>query len=164
MKTTRIVIAAALLGAGPAAMAATAPPPATFVATAGASDMFEIESAKLMTSSTNPQIKSFAQKMITDHSKSTSEVKTAAKADGMKPKPPMLDAKQKSDLAALKAAKGKQRDDLYIQQQKPAHEQALMLMTDYSASGSAPHLKSTAGMVKPVVQSHIDMLNQMPAM
>jgi putative membrane protein len=50
--------------------------------------------------------------MITDHTKSTEMVKQAAMADKITPKPPMLDAKQKKDLAALQAASGKTRDTL----------------------------------------------------
>ena len=37
----------------------------------------------------------------------------------------------------------------------------LDLMTSYSTSGKATHLKMTAGKIAPVVQSHIDMLDKM---
>jgi putative membrane protein len=88
--------------------------PMQFVAKAGASDKFEIASAKLETGSANPSIAQFAQQMIINHTKSTQMVKTAAMADKPMPKPPVLMAKQSADLAALGRAKGKARDTLYI--------------------------------------------------
>lgn len=146
----------------PAMAQMPAPTPAEFVMKAGASDKFEISEAKLMMNSKNPDIRSFANQMITDHTKSTSMVKMAATKDGLTPKPPMLDSMQKSNLAKLTAAKGTARDTLYITQQKPAHQDALMLMQTYSSSGTAVHLKDVATQITPVVQGHLDMLNKMP--
>ena len=138
------------------------PSPTEFVMKAGASDKFEISEAKLMMNSKNADIRSFANQMVSDHTKSTNMVKMAATQDGLTPMPPMLDAMQRSNLAKLEAAHGTSRDALYIAQQKPAHQDALMLMQTYSSSGSAMHLKDTAGQIVPVVQSHLDMLNKMP--
>ncbi len=148
----------------PAVAQMAAPSPKTFVMKAGASDKFEISEAKLMMMSKNPDIVSFATQMKTDHMKSTDMVKMAAKADGMMPSPPMLDAKQKHDLAMLTAKHGKARDMLYVTQQKAAHADALALMQSYSTSGTATHLKDAAGQIVPVVQSHVDMLGKMSAM
>jgi putative membrane protein len=141
---------------------AQAPAPAEFVEKAGASDMFEIDSAKLMTSSKNPAIAKFASQMITDHTKSTNMVKAAAKADGLPPKAPSLTVKQRADLTALKAVPaGKTKDDLYVKQQKAAHAEALTLMKTYAASGTATHLKATAAKVRPVVAMHGSMVAKM---
>jgi putative membrane protein len=151
-------LAGALNGSAQAQMAPTAK---QFVMKAGASDKFEISEAKLMSGSANPDIKTFARQMLTDHTKSTAMVKTAAKADGVAVSPPLLNAKQKSDLAKLTAARGKARDSLYLEQQKAAHADALSLMQSYAASGKATHLKDAAGQIQPVVQSHVDMLGKM---
>lgn len=141
---------------------AETPTPAKFVETAGASDTFEIDSAKLMTTSKNPSITRFAAKMITDHTKSTNSVKAAAKADGLPLKAPSMTVGQRADLTALKAVPaGKTKDDLYLKQQKAAHDDALALMKDYSMSGSAAHLKMTAAKIAPVVEMHRSMLAKM---
>ncbi|MBA2935717.1 DUF4142 domain-containing protein [Sphingomonas sp. CGMCC 1.13654] len=132
-----------------------------FIAKAGASDLWERKEAAIMTTSTNGDVAAFAKQMTVDHTKSTDMVKAAAKADGIKAAPPMMSAKQKSDLAALAASKGAARDSLYVTQQKAAHADALTLMQGYSNDGRAKHLKETAGKIAPVVQSHIDMLNKM---
>ena len=161
MKSWMISAAALAVVTGLPAAAQMAPTAEQFVMKAGASDKFEISEAKLMVKSANPDIKSFAQQMITDHTKSTQMMKAAAKADSVTAGPPMLEANQKSDLAKLTSAKGKARDSLYIEQQKTAHADALSLMQGYASSGTATHLRDAAGQIQPVVQSHIDMLGKM---
>ncbi len=152
--------AAALALAGSAAMAAETVTPSQFVAKAGASDTFEIDSARLMVTSKNPAIKAFATQMITDHAKSTKMVGTAARADHVGLKKPSLSIGQRTDLTALKAVPaGKTRDDLYVKQQKAAHADALELMQGYSTSGTAKHLAMTAGKIAPVVEKHQSMLS-----
>ena len=76
----------------------------------------------------------------------------------------MLDAQQSQMVAKLRAAHGTARDSLYVTQQKAAHQQALMLHKNYAANGSVAPLKMAAAKIAPVVQSHIDMLDAMPAM
>jgi len=150
-----------------AAMTSTAaiadtPTPKEFVGKAGASDTFEIDSAKLMATSKNHAISAFATQMITDHAKSTRLVQSAARADHVRLSKPSLTVGQRTDLTALKAVpNGKTRDDLYVKQQKSAHDDALALMQDYAANGTARHLKMTAGKIAPVVQKHQAMLSTM---
>jgi putative membrane protein len=150
---------AAVLIASPS-LAATAA--ADYVARAGAGDMYELQSSKLVLATTrNAGLKSFANQMITDHSKSTAEVKAAAEKSGMSPKPPMLNSEQKSMLAQLRAATGAARDTAYVTQQKAAHSQALALHQGYAANGDKPALKAAAAKIVPVIQHHIEMLNGM---
>ena len=153
-----MAVAAAALAAG-AATAAT--PTREYLMKAGASDLFEKKSSTLELQSGDPKIRDFAKQMIADHTKSTAMVKSAALHSGLHPKPPMLDAKQKSDYAALTAAHGGDRDQLYISQQKAAHQDALALQQDYADSGARPKLKMVASNIVPVVQHHIEMLNGM---
>lgn len=136
----------------------------TYVAKAGASDLFEKDASRLMLASANPRIKQFANKMITDHTQSTKDVKAAAMKAGMHPAPPMLNAQQSHMIAQLRAAHGTARDSLYLTQQKAAHQQALQLHQSYAADGKVQPLKMAAGKIAPVVQSHIDMLNSMGSM
>jgi putative membrane protein len=161
--TIRTLIGAASLAAMLAVPAAAAPMMTgkQFIAKAGASDLWERKEAAIMTTSSNTDVAGFAKQMMIDHTKSTDMVKAAAKQDGIMAGTPMLSTKQKSDLAALSASKGAARDSLYVTQQKAAHADALDLMTSYSTSGKATHLKMTAGKIAPVVQGHIDMLNKM---
>jgi putative membrane protein len=146
---------------GSAAHAAT-PRPSEFVEKAGASDTFEVDSAKLMVTSKNAGISKFATRMIADHTKSTKMVVAAAKADGLAPAAPSMTVGQRADLTALKAVPaGKTKDDLYVKQQKAAHADALSLMKDYAAHGSAAHLKMGAAKIVPVVEMHASMIGGM---
>ena len=142
--------------------ATTAMPAATYVMKAGAGDLFERQSSELVMGSTkNAKLKAFAKMMIADHTTSTAEVKAAAMKAAMTPKPPMLDAAQMRDMAALKAASPMKRDALYITQQKVAHQQALMLHRGYAANGSVAPLKMAATKIVPVVEHHIHELDAM---
>ncbi len=160
MKTVTLLATAAF--ALTAVAASAIPLPAkTYVMKAGASDMFEIEASKLETGSSNPQLADFAQKMITDHTKSTADVMAAAQADGVTAPPPMLTPKQKSMIDELKRTSGKNRDTVYEKQQIQAHMMTLAFQKEYAMSGDKPNLKAAAGNIVPVVQSHLDMIKGM---
>lgn len=158
----KILLGAIALMALPTMASAQAMSGATYVMKAGASDLFERESAKIeMASTTNADLKTFANQMIADHTTSTADVKAAAMQAGMKVMPPHLDAMQTRDLAKLRAAKGTARDKLYVMQQKAAHQQALMVQQAYADNGTVEPLKMAAAKIVPVVQGHIAMLQSM---
>ncbi|MFW2830614.1 DUF4142 domain-containing protein [Sphingomonas sp. ID0503] len=160
MKALHLMIPAALMVAAPAL--AAAPAPLDFVKKAGASDLYEQESSKLVLATTqDPKVKSFASMMVTDHSKSTADVKAAAAKAGVTAPPPKLMPEQEKMIGELKAATGKQRDAAYIAQQKQAHMKALALHKGYATEGTAAPLKAAAAKIAPVVQHHIDMLKSM---
>lgn len=164
----RFIIAAAMVAAPLTAVpftaaVAQAPLSATsFVAKAGASDQYEIQSSRLVLASTgNRKLRRFATMMVADHTKSTAEVKAAAARSHVHAAPPMLDAQGRRDVAALRAAHGTGRDALYVRQQKAAHQRALALHQSYAARGSAAPLKTVAAHVVPVVRTHIRELATM---
>ena len=134
---------------------------ATYVAKAGSSDLFERQSAALMMRSENPKVRDFAAMMARDHTTSTSNVKSAAKVARLRVSPPMLNRMQSRDLVALRAARGADRDRLYIDQQKLAHRDALMLQQGYATDGGVRSLRMAATKIVPVVKHHIDMLEAM---
>ena len=160
MKTFTL-LAAAAFALTPVVASAIALPAKTYVMKAGASDMFEIESSKLVTDSSDPKVASFANMMITDHTKSTADVMAAAQADGVMAPPPMLTPKQKAMIDSLKATTGTKRDLLYKKDQIAAHKETLMFQKEYAMSGDKPNLKSTAGTIVPVVESHLAMVKDM---
>ncbi len=136
--------------------------PAEFVATAGASDLYEQQSSKLVLETTaDPRVKSFATMMVGDHIRSTADVKAAAARAKVAAVPPKLMPLQAELIAQLQAEQGPARDAAYIAQQKAAHGQALAVQTAYAADGTAAPLKSAAGKIVPVVEHHIEMLKTM---
>ena len=159
----RLLMATALATIPMAAAVAQAPMSSiTYVMKAGASDQYEIQSSKLVLQTThNQKIRDFANMMVTDHMKSTADVKAAAMDAGMHPAPAKLDGTGLKDLAALRVAKGGMRDTLYVNQQKASHQRALMLQQGYAETGTTPQLKATAAAIAPVVQTHITELDGM---
>lgn len=144
----------AALCAATSAFALTPTP--TYIAKAGAGDLYETQSSKLILQTTkNKAVRAFATQMIADHAKSTSLVKAAAKKSGLTTTPPALEPTQKDMIASLTAASGAGRDSLYLKQQHMAHEQALALHQDYAATGDKPALKAAAAQIVPVVKKHI---------
>jgi putative membrane protein len=139
-----------------------APPTPVYLAKAGASDLYEKTSSQIVLQSTrNPEVRRFASMMVTDHTKSTAMVKSAAARSGVRARPPRLDPMQRRMVAELQRAHGRDRDQVYIEQQRQAHQMALTLQQDYASTGSAPPLRRAAGNIVPVVQHHIDMLSRM---
>ena len=133
--------------------------PSDYVMQSGASDLFEITSSRLVLASTkDPKVRMFAQQMVKDHTTSTKQVMAAARKDKVAVMPPKLNSMQADMVAQLKAAKGPARDSLYMQQQAQSHQMALQLQQSYAANGTAPDLRMTAGMIVPVVQNHLAMV------
>lgn len=157
----KLILTAALL-ALPGLASAQAMTGRQYVAKAGASDQYEIQSSRLVLASTrNAGVRRYANEMIADHTKSTAEVKRAAMRGHVVAGPPHLDAMGARNVAQLRRARGPARDALYIQQQKKSHQMALDLQQAYAKDGSVQPLKTAATTIVPVVQHHIDMLNRM---
>lgn len=157
---TLLFLASTLVVAAPAA--AQVMTPTEYVATAGASDLYERTSSQIVLESTkDPKVRSFAQMMIAHHTKSTADVKAAAAKSRVKAPPPQLNPLQTELVAQLRAEAGPARDMAYVAQQKASHNQSLNVQQAYAAEGTAPALKTAAGAIVPVVQQHIEMLKSM---
>ena len=135
---------------------------AQYVAKAGASDQYEIQSSKLvLATSKNAKLRAFATQMVSDHNQSTADVKAAAMQGKVMAGPPHLDAMGAANIAKLRAAHGAARDSLYIAQQKKSHQMALTVQQGYATGGSVAPLKAAAAKIVPVVQHHIGELASM---
>lgn len=124
---------------------------------------FEIDSADLAASkATSADLKTLAAMIAADHKKAGEDLKAAAGASTPSFTPlASLNAKQKADLEALKAAGGN-FDSVYVAQQIAAHQEAVQILSDYAAGGTSPQLKDFAAKVLPTVQGHLDKLNALP--
>jgi putative membrane protein len=145
--------------------AATVPTPSdetkadVFVAKAAASDLFEIEAAKLAAKrSTNPSVKKFAAAMEKAHTATTADLKSAIAASGAAITPPtMLPADLQEDLDDLNKADAKDFDKKYADSQVDAHQAALNLLQRYAQDGDTPAIKAFAAATAPKVQEHLNM-------
>ena len=151
---------AATPDANPAATIATPADEASapvFVEKASASDLFEIEAAKLaQATSKNAEVKKFAADMIAAHTKSTAALKKAI-ADANQTTlvlVTVLPADLQAKLDDLKKAAN--FDKAYMENQVDAHQSALNLMQRYAQDGDVPAIKAFAAATAPTVQQHYD--------
>ena len=149
---------AANAGESAASMAA-----ADFAAAVAASDLYEIESGRLAAEkASSDDIKAFGQMLVTDHQKSTTDLKSAAaQARPAVAVIPALEAEQTQMLEALRSASSGQFDRTFVDQQKQAHQKALDLLRRYSAEGDVEALKNFAAKATPIVQAHLERVNAM---
>lgn len=128
-----------------------------FVAKAAASDMFEVEAAKLAaTRAKSPEVKKFAADMVAAHTKTTEGLKKAIADSGQAAL--VLPAALPSDLQGKLTDLGKADnfDKAYMDNQVDAHQAALDVMQRYAQDGDVPAIKAFAATTAPVVQQHLD--------
>jgi putative membrane protein len=138
-----------------------------FLAQAASANQFEIDSSQLaLQASQNTAVRNYANLLISDHTRLGAQVTAAAQSAGLTMPPPGLLPAQQAVLDQLRAAgSGPNFDMAYRQAQIDAHNQAITLMQNYSASGDVPALRSAAAGAIPMMQMHLQqaqMLNFAP--
>lgn len=128
-----------------------------FVAKAAASDMFEVEAAKLAaTRAKTPAVKQFAADMAAAHAKTTEGLKKAIADSGQTTLvlPAALPGDLQDKLNDL--AKADNFDKAYMENQVDAHQAALDVLQRYAQDGDVPAIKAFAAATAPTVQQHLD--------
>ena len=134
-----------------------------FVATVASSDMFEIKSSQMaLKASASAEVKSFAQQMINDHTKSSKKLKSAAAAEKIKVPAKTAD-KHQAMLASLEGKKGPEFDRAYMDEQSKAHDEAVALFTSYAEAGEEPKLKAFAAETLPTLKMHQEHAKKLSA-
>jgi len=173
MRKMGILLAGAIALAACSSKPPPAPPPPVdlnnplmapgFMAQAASGDQFEIQSGQLaLQMSQNPAVRNLANMLIADHTRSTQMVVAAAQSAGLTPPPPAILPQHQALLDQERAAgSGPAFDMAFRDIQIQAHQQALTLHQNYAASGDAPALRTVAGQIVPVVQTHLNALQSM---
>ena len=133
-----------------------APKTADFVAEAATSDMFEIKSSQLAASRATGEVQSFANQMVTDHTKTTSELKGLAGGSNV-PLPTEMTSAQQSMLTKLQGLQGNDFAKQYMDDQVSAHKDAVSLFQRYGDGGDNAQIKNWASQTLPTLQHHLDM-------
>ncbi len=137
----------------------------TYVAKAGAGDLYEIESSRLaMERAARPGVREFARMLVDDHRRGTERVAAAARADRINPPPPRLEPRHRSMLRQLERARGPAFDQLYLNQQIPAHQDALALHRNQARRGAGNDLRRVAASIVPVVEGHLTQARRLQRM
>jgi putative membrane protein len=133
-----------------------APTTKDFVQEAAVGDMFEIESSKLASTKLNGEEKRFADQMISDHTKTSSQLTEAAQRANI-PLPTGLDTAHKKMLDTLSGESGDAFRRDYFSDQVSAHKDAVSLFQRYGDKGDNANLRSWAATTLPTLQHHLDM-------
>ncbi|QDL97982.1 DUF4142 domain-containing protein [Rhodopseudomonas palustris] len=139
-----------------------APSTPDFVKQVAISDMYEIQSNQLAERKGNAAQQTFAKQMITDHTKTSSELKAMVTDGKVKAAlPTALDSAHQEKLDKLKNASGAEFSELFGEQQVEAHQDAVSLFERYAKSGDNDALKNWAGTTLPKLQHHLEMAKQL---
>ena len=138
-----------------------APKTEDFIREVAISDMFEIEAAKIAQEKGNADEKKFAQQMITDHTKTSGELKDMVRANMESDLPTALDDSSQKKLDQLRNTRSQAFASVYDPMQVSAHKDAISLFERYANGGEDPKLKDWAGKTLPTLQHHLEMAQQM---
>ena len=133
-----------------------------FVMNAAVGDMYEIESSRMaMERSKNAAVRKIAQMLITDHTASTTKLKSLIDGGQVTGAtlPTAMDERRKGMIDNLRGAPDAEFDNRYLDQQAMAHRETVVLMEAYQTAGQNEPLKAFAGEVAPKIKAHLDMVN-----
>jgi putative membrane protein len=132
-----------------------------FIKEAATSDMLEIEAAKIARQKGTADEKKFAEQMITDHTKTSKELKELIPTEMTPTIPTSLDESSQKKLNKLQNAKPQDFSSDYDPMQVSAHQDAVSLFERYAKGGDNAKLKNWAGKTLPTLQHHLQMAEQM---
>jgi putative membrane protein len=150
------VAVVALLGAVPA-LAAVSGADKTFATEAAHGGLAEVQMGQLaLQKASSPQVKEFAQRMVTDHTQANQDLMQLGKSENLT-LPTQLDAKHKSEMGRLSAMSGNAFDAAYMQHMVQDHKKTVADFQKQAQSGSDPALKTFAQKYLPIIQQHLQM-------
>jgi len=162
---TKTLLFMALAGISGAALAAeaedTPPAPAVFVEDAAQAGMTEVELGKIaLNKSQNAEVRSFAQRMVTDHGKANQELAKIAESKGIEA-PTKLDSQHQAMVKNLSAKDGAAFDSEYSHHMKMDHSKALALF-EAESKASDPDLAKFATKTLPTLKEHKELASKLP--
>jgi putative membrane protein len=143
------------------AQTSSGPTPTDFVKKAALTGMTEVELGKIaLSKSQDPAVRSFAQRMVTDHGKANAELSSIAKAEGIDA-PRSLDAEHRAMVDEMKGKDGPDFDRSYSHHMNMGHADAIELFESAAGSNDA----SLAGFAKktlPTLKEHKTLAEKLP--
>jgi len=108
--------------------------------------------------SQNAEIKTFAQQMVTDHEKTTAELKALLSSGKVQGNPvATLTEDFKEEIDELAKLDGDEFSEEYIDDQVEAHEDAVDLFKRYAEEGENAEVKAWAAKTLPALEHHYQM-------
>ena len=161
MKVTRklasFLLLCGLAAAIPSVARAATDDDKKFLATASQSDVNEIKLSQLAEQkATNPAVKAFAKKMVTEHTQMSKSMKPFAEKWGLTP-PTDMDDDHKQEYSKLNGLSGADFDKEYIDQMVSDHTKALDLFTDEAKNSTDAKFKAAVLKAKTMIAAHKNM-------
>jgi len=133
---------------------------ADFAAKAADGGMAEVMTGQLAAQkASDPQVRMFGQRMVTDHSKANDELKQIAAKDNIT-LPDQPGMKHKEMTSKLGKMDGKDFDKAYTQEMIKDHEEDVALFKKEAKDGKNPDLKMFAQQTLPTLQEHLEMIRK----
>ena len=135
----------------------------TFVNNAAVGGMAEVALGQMASSKgTNPDVKAFGDRMVTDHTRLNDELKQFAQSKGV-PLPADVDQASKDAADKLSKASGKEFDKAYIEAMVKGHEKVAKDFEKESKDAKDPDLKAWVTKSLPAIQDHLKMAKETKA-
>lgn len=132
-----------------------------FVRNAAQGGMDEVELGNLaLQKATNPDVKSFAQRMVHDHSQINKELNQVAEREGISVSK-KLSPKNATVKARLEQLNGEAFDKAYMQDQVQDHKKDIAAFQHESQDGENSSVKQFAAQTLPTLQSHLQEAESM---
>lgn len=169
MTTKLITMCAAVLGCATmlcatGARAAVTDQDKTFLTNASQSDFNEIKLSQLAESKgTDPKVKQYAEKMVTDHTMLSTKMKPYADKWGLTPAS-SLDSDHQAEYDKLNGLSGADFDKEYMSAMDMDHGKALDMFKMEVSTTTEPKFKKTVASGEKVVASHKMMADKLTGM
>ena len=140
------------------AVSAQARSDASFLKQAAQNGNAEVEASKLAaTKAQNPEVKAFAEAMVTEHSKVATELQSLAASKNVKlPDGPSM--VQKTELKMINAGDDAKFDERYARNfGVKAHESTIKLFQEAAQNAKDADVKAWAQKTLPSLQHHLEM-------
>jgi putative membrane protein len=134
-----------------------------FVTIAANGDMLEIAASRLaLSKSDDAKTKAFAEKMIEDHTRTSSELKSVVASGTVQVAlPQTMDQPHQEKLDQLGKLEGQDFTRRYDQMQLAVHKEAVALFQRYAEGGDNPALKEFASTTLPHLQEHLKLARRL---
>lgn len=128
--------------------------PQAFADRAASSNAFELASSELaLERARSPEVRSFAEKMIADHTDAAEKMRAAAGEDGLILSDVIMPDHQ-AQLDSLASVEAADFDAAYLGAQLAAHTEAVMLFEGFAGQGRDSTLERLAAALLPTLQMH----------
>ena len=118
----------------------------------------EVEMGKMaVKKAQNPEVKKFAQMMITDHSKANNELKAVAAKQKIT-LPTEIGPRNRSTIDELNKLEGANFDREYVQAMVDDHEADVQMFEDQAQDDSDSQAKAFAAKALPVLKKHLEAI------